>query len=127
MRSHDCNSPHILFVATATIFVFVLAGCSTPESTGRLMVAPGKFVLYSCPELALRAKQNAEREQKLRDLMAKAESGPGGHMASTLTYQPEYDSLIEESRQLRAMQVEKNCKTPLAQGAAPRAGGKTVR
>ena len=111
------------------ILTIMLVSCSTPESTGRLMVAPGKFVLYSCPELALRAKQNAEREQKLRDLMAKAESGPGGHMASTLTYQPEYDSLIEESRQLRAMQVEKNCKAPPApaQGVPPRAGGKAAR
>lgn len=90
------------------------------------MVAPGKFVLYSCPELALRAKQNAEREQKLHDLMTKAESGPGGHMASTLAYRPEYDSLVEESRQLRAMQVEKNCNAPPAGAAPARGGAKTA-
>ncbi|HET7849245.1 MAG TPA: hypothetical protein VFL51_09315 [Pseudolabrys sp.] len=107
----------------------LLAACSTPESTGRLLVAPGKFVLYSCPELAARARQNAQHEQKLRDLMAKAETGPGGHMASTLAYQPEYDGLLEESRQLKSMQAEKNCDTSAANArpAPARAAGRPVR
>lgn len=126
MNRRPHNSRKASLLAAGAIFAFMLAGCSTPESAGRLMVAPGKFVLYSCPELALREKQNAEQQQKLRELMAKAESGPGGHMVSQLTYQPQYDISVEESRQLRAMQVEKNCDTPPASTPA-RPGGKAPR
>jgi len=102
--------------AAAALACAILAGCSSEgNSQGRFLVAPGKFVLYTCPELALRAKQNAEREQKLRDLMTKAEAGAGGHLVSTLAYKPEYDTLQEESRQLQEMMVEKKCKPRPAQ------------
>ena len=114
MAKTNCRHFSRILFAAALAGV-LLAGCSTvSNSQGKFYVAPGKFVLYACPELALRAKENADREQKLRDLMAKAETGPGGTLVSSLTYKPEYDTLQEESRQLQEMMVEKKCKPPAA-------------
>jgi hypothetical protein len=43
-------------------------------------------------------------------LMAKAETGPGGQLASAMAYRPEYLQLRGEMDQLRKTAGEKNCK-----------------
>ena len=91
-----------------------------------MMVAPGKFVLYSCTELAQRAKTNAEREQQLHVLMAKAQTGAGGDLVNKVAYQPELATLVGEDRELQQTAADKKCATPLPTAASLPATGATV-
>jgi len=107
-----------------------LGACAiSDEKLSNMMVAPGKFVLYSCTELAQRAKTNAEREQQLHVLMAKAQTGAGGDLVNKVAYQPELATLEGEDRELQQTAADKKCTTSLptaasssAAGAPPRAG-----
>ena len=85
-----------------------LAGCTTSDDStvpddrvGRFLVAPDKFTLYNCPELAVRAKANSAREKELHGLMAKAGPGADGRLVSTIAYRPEYLELRGEMNELR--------------------------
>ena len=93
---------------------FALAGCAvSDDKLSSMMVSPGKFVLYSCDELAQRAKTNAEREQQLHMLMAKAQTGAGGDLVNTVAYRPELATLEGEDRELQQTAADKKCTTPL--------------
>src|SRR3990172_5641070 len=73
----------------------MLSGCassggSSDDKLGRFLVAPGKYVLYSCPEIAVQAATTAARERELERLMAKANVDAGGRLVSAIAYRPEY-------------------------------------
>src|SRR5262245_44401551 len=53
-----------LILAT-TLAVMALYGCTSDEMAGRFLAAPGKFMLYTCEELAKAAESNAERQREL--------------------------------------------------------------
>lgn len=94
----------------------LLAGCaaqgSYEERTGSLLVTPGKYTLYSCPQLAVRGAELTTRESELAALMAKAGSGPGGAIAATLGYQTEYSQVRGELDELTKETAAKHCPPP---------------
>jgi hypothetical protein len=103
------------------IMSLALAGCAS-ETASRIFVEPGRYVLYSCKELANHAQVVIARQQELERLMAKAGPG-GGQIASAMAYQPEYAQLRGEMTQLRNAAAERKC-PPLPSGSpAPTAGG----
>ena len=86
------------------------AGCAVPDDKlARMMVAPGKFSLYTCPDLVAKAKELAKRERELRGLMAKAGEGAGGGLVSALAYRPDYLSAQGEMRDVREAAAAKQC------------------
>jgi hypothetical protein len=87
----------------------MLSGCASDDSTSRLLVAPDKYVLYSCDEIAREARGKIAREQELRQLMAKAGTG-AGRVVSGVAYDPDYLMVHGELNVLRATAKEKNCK-----------------
>ncbi|MGB7257899.1 MAG: hypothetical protein WBD48_07460 [Pseudolabrys sp.] len=96
-----------------------LGACAvSDDKLSNMMVAPGKFVLYSCTELAQRAKTNAEREQQLHELMAKAATGSGGDLVNAVAYRPELATLEGETRELQQTAADKKCTTPLPTAAS---------
>jgi hypothetical protein len=107
------------------LLALTLGGCDTSGSTqdriGRLMVAPDKFVLYSCPQLEVRAKGVASRQKELAQLMAKAGTTPDGRIVSALAYQEEYTETVADLNELRRAAAAKDCKPSpvLARTAAP--------
>jgi hypothetical protein len=101
--------------AAAALLAASLAACTSPgetsdEAMGRLLVAPDKFILYGCKELALRAKVIIDRQKELERLMAKAGEGADGRLVSSAAYRPEYLHLTGEMSVLRNAAAEKNCK-----------------
>jgi hypothetical protein len=96
-----------------------LSGCTSDDSTARLLVAPDKYVLYSCPEIARELKTKQEREKELRDLMNKDNSDAGARMIGGFTYDPEYLSVRGEINDLRTTAANKNCTNVPGEGAAP--------
>jgi hypothetical protein len=109
--------PRRLSVISSICAAFVaamLAGCASDDATSRLLVAPDKYVLYTCPEIARELTSKEAREKELGQLMAKAGADPGGRMVSGLAYDPEYLSVRGEINDLHASAAAKNCNAPAA-------------
>lgn len=101
------------FLAPAFALAAALGGCaSSPESVGSVFIAPGKYVLYSCPELVQRQSEIVVRQRELEGLMAKANKDAGGRLVSLMAYDTEYASAKADLKVLRQEAVEKQCQLP---------------
>ncbi len=98
----------------AVLAMAMLAGCASDDATSRLLVAPDKYVLYTCAEIAREMQAKVTREQELALLMAKAGTDASARMISGMTYDPEYLSVRGEINDLRASSATKNCNAPAA-------------
>jgi hypothetical protein len=96
-------------IFAAAIVLLVLAGCATGEKAEDFYVAPGKYVLYDCQQLAGTAAHFEERKKELEGLIARAKQGPGGELASALAYDADYAANLGELKDVHREQAEKNC------------------
>jgi hypothetical protein len=96
-------------IAAATMLALLLAGGATGEHAEDFYVAPGKYVLYDCQQLAGVAAHFEQRNKELTDLIARAKQGPGGELASSLAYDADYYSNLGELKDVRREQAEKKC------------------
>jgi hypothetical protein len=132
MRNFKTNDTRPVLFALLLVAVS-LSGCAmSDDKLASFLVAPGKFALYTCPELAQRAKTTAARQRELEQLMAKAGAGSGGRLVSMLAYRPDYLSARGEMKDLREAAAAKKCDLPefdnagaqmSPEGAAPSAAG----
>jgi hypothetical protein len=107
--------------ALPTVACLTLAACASggahPEDA---FVAPGKYVLYDCPQLATAEAKFAARDAELTRLMARARSGAGGDLVAATVYEPDYYSNLGELKDVRREQAEKKCAAnPRGAAAAP--------
>jgi hypothetical protein len=114
MARFDClNIPATLFGCSvrsaATLSVMALCGCASEETAGRYFAAPGKYILYSCGEMANEARGIQSRQRELEDLMKKAGVDAGGRFVSAQAYQPDYTLLRGRMYQLGKTAAEKSC------------------
>ena len=87
----------------ALVAAVVLGGCAmSDEKAASLMVAPGDYDLYSCPQLAVAAAPLRKRRMELHGLMARADVDAGGRMMSTIGYRPEYLTISGELHSIDA-------------------------
>jgi hypothetical protein len=94
-----------------TIIATALAGCAvSDDSAGRFLVAPDRYVLYNCTQLAKAALATRSRQRKLEMLMAKAETDSVGVLVSSGAYRPEYAQLRGVMNEIQKTAVDKNCK-----------------
>ena len=127
------DSAKIKTAIAAAVLAATLAACATPGSTtddkmGSFLVAPDKFMLFNCQQIAEKITATTARQRELEGLMAKAGPEAGGRLVSSIAYQPEYSELHGDMNELRGSAVAKNCKDVPA-GAAPggRASDRAVR
>ena len=100
-------------IMTAGTLMLLLGGCAvSDDKLAQMLVAPNKFALYRCEEMAVHAKKLAAREAELKALIARAGTGSGGELVSTMAYRPEYLSVEGEMMELRRTATEKNCAIP---------------
>ena len=125
--------PASSLIASA-LLAALLAGCATSSSgtsddrMGSLMVAPGKYVLFTCDEIVRQAAATATRARELEGLMARAGTDLGGQLVATTTYRPEYAQKRGELNELRNAAISKNCKNvPGGDGRGARASDNAVR
>lgn len=97
-------------ILIAALAALMLSGCASDESASRFLVAPDKYVLYSCPEIATESQANLTRQRELEMLMAKAGPDSGGQIASAMAYRPEYLQLRGQMEQMRKAAADKNCR-----------------
>jgi hypothetical protein len=95
----------------AALTALTLAACAgNDDMTARMLVAPGKYVLFNCTQLAQQADVNMKRQHELEGLMAQAGVGSAGQMVSAVAYRPEYLQLRGEMEDLRQTAADKKCK-----------------
>ena len=87
-----------------------LGGCATSLNVvGDPFVAPAKFQFLRCEDIGKRLRTSQRREKELRVLMDRASTGTGGSAVNMFVYQPDYQTVQSELRQLREAAVEKRC------------------
>jgi hypothetical protein len=106
-------------LGAAALLGATLGGCATSLNVDPF-VAPAKFQFLRCEDIAKRLVATQTREQELRTLMDRAETGFGGPTVNMLVYQPDLQTVQSELRQLRDAAVEKRCPDE-ARKAAPKA------
>lgn len=75
---------------------------------------PHKFRFLRCEDIAQRMVAANARAQELRDLMARASTGPGGSLINLVAYQPDYTMVLSDLKQLHETAAEKECPPPVA-------------
>jgi hypothetical protein len=97
-------------LGTAALWAASLGGCATSLNVvGDPFVAPAKFQFLRCEDIAKRLVGTQAREKELRGLMDRASTDTGGSAVNMLVYQPDYQTVQSELRQLREAAVEKQC------------------
>ena len=97
-------------LGTAALLAVSLGGCSTSLNVvGDPFVAPAKFQFLRCEDIAKRRVATEAREHELRGLMDRASTDTGGSAVNMLVYQPDYQTVQSELRQLHEAAVEKQC------------------
>jgi hypothetical protein len=97
--------------------LLLLAACGSvndprEDRLGNFLVAPGKYRLYDCQQLAQAANGYIDRERELREAKMKAEAAPGGELVSSLAYGSEYGQVRGNIDELRREVTEKKCDPP---------------
>ena len=94
----------------AALLAASLGGCATSlEVISDPFVAPAKFQFLRCEDIAKRLVTTKAREQELRILMNRASADMGGSAVNLLVYQPDYQTVQSELRQLHEAAVGKQC------------------
>ncbi len=109
-------------LAFAGLAIMALSGCASDETAGSLLVSPGKFTLYTCPELVRHETGLVARQRVLEGLIAKAGPEADGRFVSAIAYRPEYAAVRAERNLLRRVFAEKECQGSLTAPVAPVAG-----
>jgi hypothetical protein len=100
----------IIAMSGAALAAAILAGCTmSDDSLSSFLVAPGKYVLFTCEDIARTAKGIQARQKELEQLMAKAGTDAGGRLISDVTYGTEYATTRGQMKDLRAAAAERKC------------------
>jgi hypothetical protein len=89
-----------------------LSACSSMSDNPLTVFAdPGKYEYNTCEQITGQKKNWQNREQELRQLMAKAEQSTGGAVVSVLAYKADHIAALEELKVLEAAGRSKSCDT----------------
>ena len=114
--------------AFAAGLAVLLSGCGTSQQTSSLLVAPGKYDIYTCAQIAIRMQDVDTEGKKLEGLMARASQDASGRFVSNIAYEPEYLANRGEMNELRKSAAAKNCNNlPVAATPGKRASDTIIR
>lgn len=102
------------------VLCLALAACAGGAHPEDAFVAPGKYVLYDCQQLAEVEAKFVQRDVELTRLIARARAGEGGNLVAATVYEPDYYSNLGELKDVRREEADKKC-------AAKAAAGKPTR
>jgi ADP-ribosylglycohydrolase len=123
------NHLRMIAAALAALTLAACAGDPQQEAAAQhFLVAPGKYALFNCQQLAQQAATNLQRQHELEALMARAGADSGGNLVSAVAYRPEYVQLRGELADMQSTAIEKKCDSvPGETPAAGAARGQAVR
>ena len=116
-------------VLVAGLAALTLAACAgNDDQAARFLVAPGRYALFNCEQLAQEAAVKVTRQHELEGLMAQTGTGSAGQLVSAVTYRPAYLTLRGELEDMRQTAAEKKCKVvPGEEPAGLAASSDTIR
>jgi hypothetical protein len=102
---------HRALIPIVVLAAAALSGCAggNDDAAAQFFVAPGKFALFNCQQIAQQTEGNLKRQHELEALMVRAGTG-SGQVVSAVAYRPEYLTLRGELTDMKAVAAEKNCK-----------------
>ena len=107
----SCMPMRIRTQLVGIVAAAMVSGCaSSDDASGRFLVQPDRYQLYSCRELAEAAQAIGARQLELEGLMAKAGPDASGRFVSTIAYRPEYLQLRGQMNEIRRTSIERKCK-----------------
>jgi len=106
----------------ALLLAVMVSACSTTfEQVGSLYVAPGKFTLLRCPDLAAKSIAASNREKELISLMDRANQDVAGPVINTFIYSADLSSVRAELAELKKTAEQKDCNNVVAAARQPTA------
>jgi hypothetical protein len=105
----------ILLVKTlvALLLVATIPRCAVMnENQAAVFVDPGKIIILSCPQIAVRLKTVVRQERKLRGLIDRASVDEGGTVVAAFAYKPDYLQALGQRKLLIEEARKKNCTLP---------------
>jgi len=108
MTARHRSYRHTLAAALAALTLAACAG--NDDQAARFLVAPGRYALFNCKQLAQEAAVKVTRQHELEGLMAQAGTGSAAQLVSAVTYRPEYLTLRGELEDMRQTAADKKCK-----------------
>jgi hypothetical protein len=107
-------------ICGAVLLAVMTSACATTfEQVGSLYVAPGKFILLKCPDLAAKSTAASNREKELISLMDRANQDVAGPVINTFIYKTDLDTVRAELAELKKTAKEKNCNDMVAAAKPP--------
>jgi hypothetical protein len=109
----------------ALVLVALIGACSpTLEDMGtggmgNVYVAPGRYDLLKCPDLAKRAMEASAREKELISLMDRANQDAVGPVVNAFVYSSDLSTVRAQLALLRKTAAEKNCDNLVTQPKEP--------
>ena len=107
----------------ALILVALTGACSPAledvGGIGNLYVAPGRYDLLKCPDLAKRAMEASAREKELVSLMDRANQDATGPVVNAFVYSSDLNTVRAQLALLRKTAAEKNCDNLVTQTKEP--------
>ena len=98
--------------AVGAALVLALAGCGSAQDVSRFFTDPGKYDVYSCPQIGDQMLAIEKEGQRLQEMMAKADRGAGGPIINGIAYEPDYVANRAEMRELKKSAAAKKCPPP---------------
>lgn len=120
-------------VGGAILLAVMTSACSTTfeQQVGSLYVAPGKFSLLKCPDLAAKSIADSKREKELLSLMDRANQDVAGPVINTFIYSTDLSTVRAELAELQKTAEAKNCNNVVAAKSpaapVPRSGSTPAR
>jgi hypothetical protein len=102
----------------AGTLVAALAACapSSQDIATSIMSDPLKYQYYDCKQMADVMKSLTAQEQKLEDLIRRAEQDTGGAFVAAVAYKNDYVKVRADKKVLRDTQVRRDCIKQTEQG-----------
>ncbi len=128
-KRHGKSNKALSRIATtlaAGALAALLSACGTQDVSG-LLVSPGKYDIYTCPQIADRMQTVTVEGQKLEGLMARASKEPSGQFVNAIAYEPDYQANRGEMRELQKSAAAKNCTNIPASAPAGQTSDSAIR
>jgi hypothetical protein len=111
LRAGEGNGqPMRIKLGAAVLIAAALGGCATSLNiVGDPFIQPAKFRYLRCDDIAKRLVAAQARDQELRGLMDRANSGIGGTAVNVMVYGPDLRAVESELRELHQTEGEKRC------------------
>jgi hypothetical protein len=107
-------------ICGAVLLAVMTSACAaTFEQVGSLYVAPGKYILLKCPDLAAKSTAASNREKELISLMDRANQDVAGPVINTFIYKTDLDTVRAELVELKKTAKDKNCNDMVAAAKPP--------